>query len=329
MRCGDFEYKARLRQESAVSRFLRIPAQPQARSMETRANFLVMGLFIGAVVLGAVKFAFFIIGPALTTQRMAYELVVTGPAGGLSQGAEVLFNGLPVGEITQVSLSESEPGKVFVLIEIDKATPVRTNTKARVQMTSLTGYPMISLEGASANAPEIPILPGQRYPRLAIQASATADLLANIQLFPLRLSRTMEKLQDTLGHAPSSLNAIKWNLTSFTDTLGWKPGAQGAPDTPALDAKSAGKSLTTLTTRLDRLIDAANSINNSPELKDAADLSARLKKESSTQLPKLESLAVDARKKVKTLENAIQDMGLTPQSPAPASSSKANVKAPR
>jgi phospholipid/cholesterol/gamma-HCH transport system substrate-binding protein len=300
--------------------------------METRANFLLMGLYAGAVLLAAVQFAFFIISPGSTAQRTTYELVVAGPAGDLSHGSSVLFNGLNVGEVTQISLSQEEPGQVLVLIEVDKSTPVRTNTKARVQLTNLTGSAVIALEGAAAPAPEIRALPGKRYPRLYIQASATADLVANIQLFPARLSQTMEKAQSALAGTPPALSAIQWNLENFTNALGLTPGGvltPPAPDAQTLDAKSASKSLSALTTRLDKLIGAVDAAGRSRQLNDIAATSAKLNEKSSSELRRLDQLATDAQKRVKALESAIRDLGLSPKTPTPPSAPQTTGGAPR
>jgi phospholipid/cholesterol/gamma-HCH transport system substrate-binding protein len=294
--------------------------------METRANFLLVSLFVGAMLLGAVQFVFFIVSPGLTSRRVTYELVIAGPAGGLTRGSSVYFNGLSVGEVSQVTLSSEEPGHVIARFDVDKSTPVRTNTRARVKRTSLTGAAEIMLDGAAASAGDIPILAGQLYPRLFAEDPAATDPLIDVQLLPARLAHTLEKAQKTIAGAPTALSAIKWNIDGVFETLDMKPG-DGT--TRAFDFKSANQSLSLLTSRLDRMIAAADSAGKSRMLNELEATSAKLKTLSSSDLERLEKLASDARKKVEALDNMVRALELGPPAvgAAPAAS-PATTKGP-
>ena len=79
--------------------------------METRANFIVIGAFTLAAVVGAFMFVMWIAGYGATGAHKRYQIVFNGSVSGLSNGALVLFNGLKVGEVTNLSSSRAIPAR--------------------------------------------------------------------------------------------------------------------------------------------------------------------------------------------------------------------------
>ena len=79
--------------------------------METRANFVLIGAFTMAAVVGAFLFIMWIATIGGGSHRH-YQIVFSGSVSGLTAGSSVLFNGLKVGEVTNSWLREgqSEPG---------------------------------------------------------------------------------------------------------------------------------------------------------------------------------------------------------------------------
>jgi len=129
--------------------------------METRANFALIGAFTLAVVLAAFAFVFWFSGSGKTAQYETYELIVRGSVDGLTPGSTVQFNGLKVGSVTSMEIDPTDPGKVKVLIAVDKKTPVKTNTRARVEQKTFTGVAVVSLVGGTPGAPDIVAQPGE------------------------------------------------------------------------------------------------------------------------------------------------------------------------
>ncbi len=66
---------------------------------------------------------------------------------GLLVGAAVLFNGIRVGEVTELSLAPDNPRRVNASIAVTSTTPVRPDTKVGLEFQGLTGVPVVALEG--------------------------------------------------------------------------------------------------------------------------------------------------------------------------------------
>ncbi len=65
--------------------------------METRANFVLIGAFTLAAIVGAFLFIMWIAGYGTPGGRVRYQVIFNGSVSGLTEGALVLFNGLKVG----------------------------------------------------------------------------------------------------------------------------------------------------------------------------------------------------------------------------------------
>ncbi len=79
--------------------------------METRANFALIGLFTLAVIFGAFSFAYYYISAGHQNARKTYIIHFEGSVSGLSNGAAVLFDGLKVGEVSELNLMHDDPNK--------------------------------------------------------------------------------------------------------------------------------------------------------------------------------------------------------------------------
>jgi phospholipid/cholesterol/gamma-HCH transport system substrate-binding protein len=115
--------------------------------METRAPFIVVGAFVLAAIGAVFGFVYWLHNTAGTGARTAHHIEFDGSVSGLLVGAAVLFNGIPVGEVTHLGLAADSPRRVNVTIAVATGTPVHADTKAGLDFQGLTGVPVIALEG--------------------------------------------------------------------------------------------------------------------------------------------------------------------------------------
>src|SRR5216684_3103138 len=150
--------------------------------METRAPFVVVGAFVLAAI------------------------------------AAVLFNGIRVGEVTDLGLAPDNPRRVNATISVSSTTPVRSDTKVGLEFQGLTGVPVIALEGGKllVNSGKVPTLiaepgAGQGMTQAARDALRKVDsvlaenseplknTIANLQVFSEGLARNTGKLDSILA----------------------------------------------------------------------------------------------------------------------------------
>ena len=181
--------------------------------METRAPFIVVGAFVLAVIVAVFGFVYWLQNTGGLGPRTTYHVRFQGSVPGLLVGAAVLFNGIRVGEVSDLRLAPDNPRGVNATISVAAATPVRADTKVSLEFQGLTGVPVIALEGGTlvAMAGEMPTLmaepsAGQGMTQAARDAlrqvdsvlsensAALKDTVANFKVFSEGLARNAGKL---------------------------------------------------------------------------------------------------------------------------------------
>ena len=113
--------------------------------METRANHV----WVGAVTLAIlVALALFIVWIARLGEndRTEYDVFFEQSVEGLSNGSQVTFNGVPAGEVRDISIWDADIQKVRVRIAVKDDVPVPVCSTATM-LSSFTGVSTILLEG--------------------------------------------------------------------------------------------------------------------------------------------------------------------------------------
>ena len=115
--------------------------------METRANYVLIGVFTLAVVFGAFGFVWWLERAGEGGGRKSYEIVFDSSVSGLRPGAPVHFNGIRVGEVGALRLDSTDPRKVVVTVSVASAVPVRADTRASLEYQGLTGIASVAMAG--------------------------------------------------------------------------------------------------------------------------------------------------------------------------------------
>lgn len=166
--------------------------------METRAPFVVVGAFVLATIVAVFGFVYWLHNTGGLGPRKIYHVQFDGSVPGLLIGAGVLFNGIRVGEVTDLGLASDSPRRVNATISVASNTPVRADTKVGLEFQGLTGVPVIALEGGTqlSSSGEVPTLiaepgAGQSMTQAARDALRKVDSV---------LSENSEPLKDTIAN---------------------------------------------------------------------------------------------------------------------------------
>jgi phospholipid/cholesterol/gamma-HCH transport system substrate-binding protein len=181
--------------------------------METRAPFVIVGAFVLAAIAAVFGFVYWLHNAGGFGPRAIYHVQFEGSVPGLLVGAAVLFNGIRVGEVSDLGLAPGKPRGVNATVSVASTTPVRADTKVGLEFQGLTGVPVITLEGGMlvANTGEMPTLvaepgAGQGMSQAARDAlrkvdsvltensGALKDTIANFKVFSEGLARNTGKL---------------------------------------------------------------------------------------------------------------------------------------
>jgi phospholipid/cholesterol/gamma-HCH transport system substrate-binding protein len=228
--------------------------------METRANYALIGLFTLAVIAAAFGFVYWFSGGDRGQTRQSIRVVFSGSVAGLSQGSSVSFNGLRVGEVTQISLLPEDPRRVVAVVQVDANTPVRSDTRARLEYQGLTGVANIGLSGGEPGAPPLAAGPGQPMPTIFADRSDFQDLIETARNIARRADDVLERVGRVVTDNEGSINRTIQNVERFSQALG--ENAEGIDRFLAQIGQAAEKvgplaeKLETLATNVDEIVRA-------------------------------------------------------------------------
>lgn len=217
--------------------------------METRANYILIGAFTLAGILGA--FGFFLwLAKFEVTRQYAYYDVLFDNVSGLSAAGGVNYNGLPVGQVIALNLDTEDPSKVRVRLEVDADIPVTKETIAQLQSLGVTGVAYVELSGGSATA--------ERLPQDSVIPSKRSSIQSLLEGAPEVLEKAVTLLEN-LNSVVDDKN--RQAVTSILDNLAQASGKLDKTLTDfqslSADLGGAAKDIGAFTERLDTLADTA------------------------------------------------------------------------
>lgn len=117
--------------------------------METRAHHILIGLFTVLTAAAALLFALWMSYAAGQRDYQPYRILFERSVNGLSVGSKVQYNGIEVGDVTELSLNPDDPRQVITLIRVYEDTPIKVDTRAKLAFASITGSMSVQLYGGT------------------------------------------------------------------------------------------------------------------------------------------------------------------------------------
>lgn len=193
--------------------------------MERNANYALVGLSTLILVAALAIFVVWLARFQFAEQNDTYDILFQGPVRGLSEGGEVQFNGIKVGEVTKIALDRTNPSRVIARVRVTSDVPIRVDSYATLEPQGITGVNYIQI---TAGTPSKPLLKDEAQrqcerqgigigreciPVLRSQRSTLSDLLEGGGTV---LTRTIEAL-DRVNRVLSDQN-IKTFSAALSDT---------------------------------------------------------------------------------------------------------------
>lgn len=314
--------------------------------METRANYVLIGLFTLAVIAGGFGFVYWFQHIGGTGERVAYRVQFHGPVTGLRTGSPVVFNGIRVGEVAQLKLNPDDPRQVDAILSVDSNVAIRADTEAGLEFAGLTGNASVALRGRSATAPLLK--PQKDAPPPTLVAGASQDVtetarqvmrrveqliadndvsfknaLRNIETFSEALAKNSDRIErvmagvERLTGGPDSKGELAEAATALkvaVERLGGGPDGPGELGEAARAIKQAAENLGGGENRPGEIGEAARAIKLAAENLDrrVAEMSSGLNRLTGSGLREWEALASEGRRTLAQIERAVKNLDRNP-----------------
>ncbi|MEO0381409.1 MAG: MlaD family protein, partial [Pseudomonadota bacterium] len=268
--------------------------------METKANYVLIGLFTLAGIAGALGLLLWLAKVEVDRQYAYYDILFADVSG-LGTASDVRYNGLPVGQVVDLGLDEADSSQVRVRIEVSADTPVNTETVAKLQSQGVTGVSFVGLSGGSATSTAL--ADGSEIPseRTALQTvfegapvvlDRAVELLENVNdVFDSGNRDAVSDMLDNLASASARIDTVLEDFESLSGDLG-----------------SAAREIASFTERLDAVSDTAETtLRTATGTLETANVTVARVGDLTTQ--QLVPLAEDLRTASQTANRVIDDVG--------------------
>jgi phospholipid/cholesterol/gamma-HCH transport system substrate-binding protein len=212
-------------------------------AMETQARYTLIGLFTLAVIAAAFGFVYWLNAGGGMGERTVYRVRFETPVSGLVAGSAVLFNGIRVGEVTDLRLDRDDPRRVTATIAVAPATPVHADTVVGLEFQGLMGGSgVIALTGGSATSPVLSATASE--PPLLVADPAASQSMTQQARDTLRrldaiLTENAGPLRNTIGNLDTFSSALARNSEKLDGIIAGVERMTGAapakPPPPAFD----------------------------------------------------------------------------------------------
>jgi phospholipid/cholesterol/gamma-HCH transport system substrate-binding protein len=187
--------------------------------VETRSNYVMVGAVTVALLAGVLLFIVWLAGLSNKATK-CYDIYFAEGVGGLNKGSNVSFSGVPVGQVSKISLLPNRPEFVWVRVEVDEQTPVLQGTSAQIHGVGFTGVSEIQLTGAERGRPAIEQLGPQGCPVIPATSGGISALLNSAPELIDRIQRLTERLTELLSDKnQNSVSDILENIDATTAEL--------------------------------------------------------------------------------------------------------------
>lgn len=220
--------------------------------METKANYVLIGAFVLLAAGALALFTLWIAGNPFSRSYKDYDVIFNGPVNGLSEGGEVRFNGIKVGEVTTLRLDREDPNRVIAHVRVEAQTPVRTDSIAQLNFQGITGVTFIQILAGNPKAPFLVSANGET-PQIPTSRTLVDELFQGGQDLLGVSGDTIRKVnemlsEENLQHLTSTLASLDRAIAKIAKDDGIVDEATKAManiNTAAIALESAAKAVDT------------------------------------------------------------------------------------
>jgi phospholipid/cholesterol/gamma-HCH transport system substrate-binding protein len=238
--------------------------------METKANYVAVGAFVLACVLGLVVALMWLAGAQYSEEFVYYKTDFEGAVTGLGNGTPVRFNGIDVGHVSKLNFDPDDPKKVIVTLQVDPALKLHEDSVASIASEGLTGGSYVEIDGGSKTAPVIKPKYWGDYPTIKSKPSTLQQLEESAPLLLAKINSIADRLNLVLSDQ---------NISSISGTLSNLRDVTGALDRHSGDLEKILANVSTASTALNGdlgdlhsvLTDADGTVHRLDRLSDDAD----------------------------------------------------------
>ena len=277
--------------------------------METKANYVAVGAFVLACVIGFVVTVLWLAGVQYSQEYAYYQAFFKGSVTGLGKGTATRYNGIEVGRITNLEFDPKDPQRVIVTMQVQPNLNIREDSVASIESQGFAGAPFVEITGGTAASPILVAHDDERYPVIKTKPSTFAELQQSAPEVVAKLSTAASRLNDLLND--DNRRAISHVLANLEETTQVIARRSADIDSALTNANQAMQNFNKASARFDTSLDQVNlTVTKYGKLADDADAFV-----TGDGLAQLSDLVGEARRLVANLTELTDQLNRTPTKP--------------
>lgn len=198
--------------------------------MEPKTNYTIVGLTVLLLIIGLIVTAIWLSVGFDRKKYHFYTIYVREAVSGLNEDSVVKYNGVRVGVVESIALSQVDPQKTRIVIKIEDGTPITMSTRATLMTQGITGATYLGLAANSSTFIPLQKTPGEPYPVIPAKPSFLNQLESDINAISFAFQKALspentENFKESLANIQKISEVIAQNGESI---------AQGLQDFPAV-----------------------------------------------------------------------------------------------
>jgi len=191
---------------------------------------LKVGIFVIVSVVVLATAILWLAGSRFLQSGDTYHIIFTKSVSGLLPGAAVEYQGVTVGKVEKIRLTNELPPRVVVSIFVEPETPVRQDTIALLVGSFVTGIRFIELEGGSAEAPLL-----QSGGTIPVKEGGLEEFRDRAGEIAEALLSTLKRIEDDLLSKENSeaFSTVMRNIAHISESLRTTLDDVSTPETRA------------------------------------------------------------------------------------------------
>ena len=193
--------------------------------METKANYVAVGAFVLACIIGLVVTILWLAGAQYSQEYSYYQTFFKGPVTGLGKGTITRYNGIEVGRVTDLVFDPNDPQSVIVTMQVQPNLSIHEDSVASIESQGLTGASYVEISGGTKTSPLLVAKPGQKYPVIRAKQSSLQQLEQSAPEVVAKLNVAASRLNDLLSDSNRrTVTHILESLDQTTSTIAKRSG---------------------------------------------------------------------------------------------------------
>jgi phospholipid/cholesterol/gamma-HCH transport system substrate-binding protein len=184
--------------------------------METKANYVAVGAFVVACIIGLVVSIMWLAGVQYAQEYSYYTADFKGPVTGLGKGTVTRFNGIDVGRIADLQFNPNDPQAVIITLQMQPNLNIREDSVASIESQGFAGATYVEISGGTAKSPLLKARPGQKYPNIRTKQSGLLQLEQSAPEVVAKLNVAASRINDMLND--DNRRAIAQILANLDET---------------------------------------------------------------------------------------------------------------